>query len=295
MNLTRRFIFNGHASAISGRIVRAGEGKQARLLKDGFIDVPASALGPVGGRSTAIVAGGQIAGFLQFGGGSTSAEGVFDDLKAQFALTEGQGQEERLTTTTTVRAELRELAIGLRPQLTIERARASLVSTSPWGSAETPVRIGEDTTIEGVSIDGRFKLRIDLNLAPFRQHDTLSKLLAAADDPAFVRRHGQTLFMRTVFEGRQPPPPAGRLIRSYGGELIHGTIVKTIRWVGKPFPGARIDGNTLTIPDIGTLFFGEIMIERGRRRLTMVRGALGSPIGGSMCAGDVQDNGSWSI
>ncbi len=295
MELKRRFIFNGHASAIGGRIVRTGHGKTAKLVKDGFIDVPAAALGVVGGRSSAIVRGGQVSGFVQWGGGLARAEGVFDDLKGQFALTRGQGQEDQLSTTTVVRAELRELAIGIRPQLLIERLKGSLVAKGRYGSPETPVQIGKDTVIEGITIDGKYRLRIDLKTAPFCEHDTLAKILAAADQPAFVRKHGEALFMRTAFEGQPKPPVSGRLIGSTLGVLVHATIVKSIRWVGKPYPGARIDGNTVTIPGIGTLFFGELLLERGRRRLTLVRGNLGSPDGGVLCATDLQDSGGWSI
>lgn len=295
MELTRRFIFNGHASAIGGRIVRTGHGKTAKLIKDGFIDVPAAALGIAGGRSSAVVRGGQVSGFLQWGGGITRAEGVFDDLKGQFGLTQGQGQEDQLSTTTVVRAELRELAIGIRPQLMIERLKGSLIAKGRYGSSETGVQIGKDTAIEGVTIDGKYRLRIDLKTSPFCEHDTLSKVLAAADEPTFVRKHGDGLFMRTAFDQQPKPPASGRLILGGTGLLIHATIVRSIRWVGKPYPGARIDGNTLTIPGIGKLSFGELLLERGRRRLTMIRGNLGSPDGGFMCSVDVQDGGSWSI
>jgi hypothetical protein len=52
MELTRRFVFHGHAAALGGRIVRRGEGKAARLVKDGFIDVPGSALTAAGFAAT---------------------------------------------------------------------------------------------------------------------------------------------------------------------------------------------------------------------------------------------------
>ncbi len=55
----------------------------------------------------------------------------------------------------------------------------------------------------------------------------------------------------------------------------------------------NIDHNMVTIPELGRLFFGELLISRSERRLTMFRGALGSDSGGDVGAGDVQDNGSW--
>lgn len=289
MDLTRRFIFNGHASAIGGRIVRTGHGKTAKLVKDGFIDVPASALGVAGGRSSATVQGGQIAGFMQWGGGSTSAEGVFDDVTRQYELTLGQGREDRLATTTVVRAELRELAIGIQPQLMIERVRASLVSQSSKPGGETRVRVGDDTKIEGVTIDGKYKLRIDLNVSPFGSNDTLERIVASAGQRGFAKRSAASCFTDSLFGKKPAPGDTGN------GPLIRCTIVRAITWAGKPHPAARIDGHTVTIEGIGTLFFGELIIERGKKRLTMVRGNLGSPDGGFMCSADVQDGGTWSI
>jgi hypothetical protein len=48
-----RFVFHGHAAALSGRIVRVGEGTKAKFVKNAFIDLPAAALPAAGGRSTA--------------------------------------------------------------------------------------------------------------------------------------------------------------------------------------------------------------------------------------------------
>jgi len=62
---------------------------------------------------------------------------------------------------------------------------------------------------------------------------------------------------------------------------------------GETMVGAHIENNMVVIPDFGRLFFGELLISRYERRLTMVRGALGSDSGGDSSAGDVQDNGSW--
>jgi len=71
--------------------------------------------------------------------------------------------------------------------------------------------------------------------------------------------------------------------------------VKSIKWAGEPFPGAHIESNMVTIPDFGRLFFGELLISRYDRRLTMLRGALGSDSGGDVSGSDVQDNGSWGV
>ena len=58
--------------------------------------------------------------------------------------------------------------------------------------------------------------------------------------------------------GRTAASLAGRFVES--GGTIYGTIVKSLRWAGKPYPGAEIDDNVITIPDCGDIYFGEIYI-----------------------------------
>ena len=56
-----------------------------------------------------------------------------------------------------------------------------------------------------------------------------------------------------------------------------------------------IDENSVIVPDFGTIYFGEILVNASARRLTMVRLNLGSPTGGSGAYVEVDTNGSWSI
>jgi hypothetical protein len=48
------------------------------------------------------------------------------------------------------------------------------------------------------------------------------------------------------------------------------------------------------IPGWGRAYFGEVLLNQGSRRLTMIRGKLGSADGGDFGGGDVQDGGTWS-
>jgi hypothetical protein len=182
--------------------------------------------------------------------------------------------------------------VGRKPRLTIRHLHGSLTARSPLGSGEPSIGVGKDTVIDGVAIDGHH-LIVELDVAPFQRFDTHAKLLTAADDPAFVRDSGNTLFMRATHHGH-PAPGAGRLFESSPG-TIYATVVKSIRWDGDPFPGANIDHHMVTIPDLGRLFFGELLVSRSERRLTMFRGVLGSDSGGDVSTVDVQDNGSWGV
>jgi hypothetical protein len=301
MELTRRFVFHGHAAALGGRIVRRGEGRGARVVKDGFIDVPGSSLTVAGGRSTASIASdilkGDAAEVVKFDGARTFAEGVFDDLKAHYELTLGKRQVDELTTTTRVSATVEGLKVGTAIRLSVDRFHAGLIARSSAASGETPVEVDPESSLDNVRvIDARgqsYSLVIELDKTPFSQYSTYSSLMTAANDSKFVRKYGQMLFMHDRIEGHAAPPPAGRLLRSDAGQ-VYGTIVKQIRWKGRPFPGSAITRNIVRIPGWGRAYFGEVLLNHGSRRLTMIRGQLGSLDGGDFGGGDVQDGGTWS-
>jgi hypothetical protein len=281
MELGRRFVFRGNAAAFGGRIVRP---------EDIVLEMPgASALPVTGGRSISKIGRTQFKEFVSFDSASTFAEGLFDDRQGAIALSNHLLQEDALTTSTRVQAEIRKLVVGSKQRLTVERLAAELRAKSPEGSGEPRITLG-DVMVEGVVIDG-FKLRVEIERGVFQRYDTHAKLLTAADDPDFVRRSGKHLFMTTNFEGR-PAPPSGRLVP--GCETIYATIVRTIDWDGPPDPAAQIDHHSVVVKDFGRIFFGEILITSTSRRLTMMRLELGSDAGGTASAADVDINGSWS-
>jgi hypothetical protein len=281
MEHRRRFIFRGNAAAFGGRIVRP---------KDIVLEAPGSSLPVTGGRSIARIPRTAFDDFFSVESASTFADGRFDDAGQLVEKTHHRVQEDSLSATTTVNADVVGLAIGRKPRLTIGHLHGSLTAKSPLGSGEPAIQVGKDTVIDQVAVNGH-RLIVELDLTPFQRCDTHAKLLTAADDHAFVKHSGRALFMHTSQNG-QPAPGAGRLFESYPGTL-YATIVKSIRWDGDPFPGSHIDHNTVTIPEFGRVYFGELLISKYERRLTMVRGALGSDSGGDVSGSDVQDNGSW--
>lgn len=282
MLLRRRFIFRGNAAAIGGRIVRP---------TDVVIDSStASSLTVAGGRSKAQAGATSFGQWIGFGGATTAAEGLFDDVAQQIELTYGRVAEDSLTMTTRVSANVATLRVGDKPKLTVKRLHASLTGKSPAGSGEPAISVNSETAIEGAAIDG-FGLVVTLGTTVFQTFDTLSKLLAAADDPQFVKKSGGQLFMKRSVGGAAAPP-TGRLLSTSG--TTYATIVKSIKWAGTPYPGATIDQHVVTVPELGKIFFGELLITGMSRRLTMVRLELGSPIGGAVASAEVETNGSWS-
>ena len=280
MDLTRRFVFRGNAAALGGQMLRPST---IIIELDG-----ASSLGVSGGRSQAQIKGRSFGDFIKFGSAFTLAEGLFDDEKRARDVTNHKGREVELNSTTTVASEVRELAVGRKPIVAIKRLRGSLVSRSPQGSGEPSIAPTRDTTIQGVTI-GACGLSVNLNCGVFQKYDTRSKVLAAADDPKTMAANRNHFVGGATVEG-QAPSRAG--IVQHDG-VIYTTIVKELRWEGKPYPGAKIDGHTVVVPDFGTVFFGELLIGGSERRLTMVRFDLGSPDGGWIDAGDTSSNGSF--
>lgn len=280
MDLTRRFVFRGNAAALSGQIYRP---KTIIVDMDG-----ASSLGVSGGRSRAEIKGRSFGDIVRFASAMTLAEGIFDDEKIARAVTDHKGRQEDLSSTTTVTAETRELAVGQNPLFVAKRIRGTLVSRKADShSGEPSIAPMKDTTIQGVEIGGR-ALEVRVNTSIFQKYDTRSKLLAAVDDPKFVRGYGQHFCAGATIDGQERKPS---LISRDG--VIYATIVEKIEWKGKPYPGAIIDGHTLKVPEFGTISFGELLIAGAERRLTMVRVELGSPIGGYVDAGDMASNGSF--
>jgi hypothetical protein len=278
-----RYVFHSHAAAFGGRIVRP---KDIVLEAKG-----ASALLVAGGRSVAKLQRTTIDEFFEVESANTLTEGFFEDLKGFVDVTNHRAEEQSLTAVSRARAEVNGLAIGRKPRLTIGRIRAELTNRSPGHSGQPSIRIGKDVAIDGISIDG-YRLVVELNTRPFLKHDTHAKVLAAADDSKFIEEAGESLFMSKRFAGTAKTPAFRKLIRT--GSTIYATIVKSIRWDGKPFPKSEIHDNMVVLPEFGRVFFGELLISEYERRLTMVRMALGSDAGGSAAAGDVSTNGGWS-
>ncbi len=282
MESTRRFVFRGNAAAFGGRIYRPA---------DVVIEASGASCLPVtGGRSRSQIRGASFGDVIKIGSAFTLAEGLFDDAAQAVELTNHRIAEDWLTTSTTVSAEVTDLSVGRKPVLTAKKVHATLRSKSPRGSGEPAIALDRETAIQGLAIDG-FALLVEFNTELFQKYDTRAKLLAAADDPAFVRAHGANLYMTSTYEG-QAAPPAGRLIER--NDIIYATIVRSVKWAGPAHPTAKIDHNTIIVPDLGRLFIGEMLITASSRRLTMLRFKLGSIDGGDFGAIDVDSNGSWS-
>ena len=89
--------------------------------------------------------------------------------------------------------------------------------------------------------------------------------------------------------------------KSYEDQEIHGAILYTIVDVAKlkstikelqvSLPAVDCRGYCVVIPKFGRLYLGEILMQRGRRSLTMLRFELGSPSAGGGTLVQLDGNG----
>lgn len=280
-----RFIFHGAAAAYGGRIGCPPD--------DLILETAASAALTVsGGRSRGAERGIAPDDRLRIGAATASAEGLFDQTATKGAR--GRKRESRaadpLTATTIVSADVRDVTLTVGQTFRAKQVRATLIARSPGASGEPAIALGEDTAFEGITIN-RSRLQIEIDRALFERYDTRAKLLAACDDPAFLREHGGCLFLDG---GSHNAAPRGRGLAACSP--IRGTIVRALAWDGPPPANARIEGHTVVVDGMGRIVFGEILIAAASRRLTMIRVDFDcEPCGtGMMAFADVQDNGSWS-
>jgi hypothetical protein len=302
-------VFHGHAAALSGRIVRIGEGKNARLVKDAFIDLPAAALPSAGGRSTAISSGRHLAHpfvrtFVRFKDATATSQGVLDDAKAHFASTLGARTMRLLPATTTVSAEIRDLDIGLKTgvRMHVDRVAGGFTAQKDATDGDTSIQLSRQTGFGGnrvtfVDADGRsYVLGVGIERDLFRRHDTFSRFTTAAGKGTFMRKFAHVVHGAGALARRGTKAALG-LVKGDDG-AVHGTVVKPLKWKGPAFPGATMDPertNAVSIPGFGKVFFGEITLAPKSRRLTMLRFSLGSEVGGALAAADVEDNGSVTV
>ena len=283
MDLTRRFVFRGNASAIAGQIVRP-----KTIIVD--VNCGASSLGVSGGRSQSKIGGMSFGDIIKLGSAFTLAEGLFDDEKQAAAVTDHKGRQSELSSTTTVTGEAREMSVGIKPLVTHQaRARHAREPFADAGSGEPSIVPARDTTIQGVMIGGNV-LTVNLNVGFFQKYDTRSKVLAAADDPKCFGGYGSHFVDRR--DHRRPT--AGRQTRSHSARRRHLRDDRQRAEVG----GQAADRRANRRPSGHRQELRHGVLRRAprststERRLTMVRFELGSPIGGYCDFVDVGSNGS---
>lgn len=266
MDPTERFVYHGNATILTGHVHRP---------QDVWLDVGGVSALPVnGGVSTATLGRQVFPGVLAFDRASTHAQG--DDHQP---ARKRRGAAPDPTSKAHTGAEVHGLRIGAgRLSLTATLVRAELTAHCPC-HATPSIGAMDGALIKGLAI-GPHQLTVALDRAFFKSYDTHEKLCAACSHD--LRSARRAIGFTPVAEGEANP------------DMVQATIVKSIRWNGRPMPKATIDRHVLTIPKFGQIFFGELTVTGTTRRLTMLRFALDGDVvvEGACC--EVEAGGTWT-
>ncbi len=252
------FYFHGEASGAAVRINSVG-GRQVNLVSpvDGQ-----SALPIIGGMSRSSVDGSlsRFAEFIHYGKCETSAEGKL--------VGTGDAQQAE----TTVSASVADFRVLNRP--------------AP----------GERDGVTSVEFEAS---RIAIAVKSIHQRSGQNDFLlqeAAADGMCILIRRGtaiesipiQLKFFPFEIHSSGLPNIKGLPSTPVNNGIDHGSIVSAIIRNGQEYPG-----HVLTEAGLGTIVFGETLIEAHSRRITMIRIKMGSDVDGETSAAAVGPNGVW--
>jgi hypothetical protein len=287
----KRFIFRGNAVALAAHI---------RRPNDFFVPAMASSGLPVtGGLAEAKAAAQSFRDLISFESAYTRASGDFADTKRAVDFTHGNYGENELPTNTFVEASLTGLKInvpqaaGAAPSHRVFLAGQLHLRMESTSDRRSPAAFRSlEATIDGVSVDGR-ALKVKTAPEVFARNETKEKLCKTFEENSDFRKQYSNLFFPT---GEESKGLLGGLLGKHeipnAKGTIFGTIVTGLEWEGqRPDRPTEIKGNQLAIEGIGTIYFGEILIDENARRLTLVRFQLGSPDGGEGSACEAGANG----
>jgi hypothetical protein len=275
-HIERRYLFHAEALGLAAHI---------RRPKDYFIDsVASSTLAITGGRADGRAGAGE-AGIISYQSAVTHVCGDFVTPEEAVNFTHGNYGENNLHARTTVQASVTGFKIDV-PQdhsdfdlfgrsnrtVSIEQLDATLGSTSDRQSPNAYRTLS--ATVRGVVVDGR-PLEVNIDTTMFTENCTKRRLDCALDDEEFRQRSVNQILYDT---------PGFTL----------ATVVTNLHFKDGAPPHTQIDKNKVTIRGLGSLYFGELVVQEGFRRLTLLRFQLGSPDGGEGTVVQADSNGQTS-
>jgi hypothetical protein len=274
MNPAKQFFYHAHGSALGGVITRPIE----KTIED---SASATSLPLTGGHS------------LAKSNGYKLQHDPKDIISHTAASTEVSGRNETDGSYTT---EITSVVEGLNVYgvVTADRIVAHLTSKHNDGGAEGSV-VPTGSGFLNLKISD-YPVEVELDPSLFVENDTIDKFKKKHKQDAAFRAMVRKRFLWGDVDKSAPdwlqqrykwvtPPDA--LPESKG--IVPCSLVKSIKC---NCPGVQIFGNVIIVPEFGKIFLGEILLKEGARRLTMMRLEMGSPVGGSVVACDVEGNGT---
>jgi hypothetical protein len=305
--LERRFIFNGSAVAFGGRI---------RRPDDLFLKAAAVSHLPVtGGLSESHIKGPDCSQYhykeyLKFSEAYSRSHGDFSDPKRAVDFTHGNHELNDLPANTVVEARLHDLRIDAEedtaaktPRRVFQAKKLSVhMQTATSQAAQKSTIRSLSVEFEGLTLStvthgtlGAAELKVFTAPQVFSDNETKAKLMEKyAKDGEFRKRfstcfhplgNGEKGFISNLVGKHEIP-------HSDVGPIV-ATFVTGLEWANGIAPdGTEVLNNRLTIPGLGRIYFGEIIIDDNYQRVTLLRFELGSNVGGSASVCEASSNGN---
>jgi hypothetical protein len=301
----KRFLFNGSAVAFGGRIRRPDD---LFLKAAGVSHLPVT-----GGFSESHVTGPDVSQYhykeyLTFSEAYSRAHGDFSDPKKAAEFTHGNHGLNNIPAVTTVEARLHDLQIVAGEDLAagtpkrvffVQKLHVSMQTTSSPSAGQSVIR-SLSAKFEGLSLKTGSKadaapvgLNVSLATDIFADNETKSKLREKyAKDGDFRKKYASCFhplgdddkgFLSNLV-GKHDIPHAEV------GPIVC-TFVTGLSWDAAVPEGVEILNNRVTIPGLGRLYFGEIVIDDKYQRVSLLRFELGSNVGGCATACEASHNG----
>ena len=270
-NTDPRYLFHGDALGLAAHIQGPTEY---------FLDSVASSVLPItGGRAKARADAGGI-GIISYKSATTQACGGYVAAEGSVKPSDAKSGENYLPARTSVQVVVSGFKLDVPQEhswlklfgrssrtVSAEHLEAALESAS---DRQNPNAFRSLTAVfEGITVDGH-PLKVDTNTQLFTDNYTKKKLDDALSDEAYRQRC------------------SNQILDEWPG-LTLATVVSNLRWEDGAPQHTEIQGNRLTVHGLGSFYFGEIVIQEGFRRLTMIRFQLGSSDAAqSLAAGDAR-------
>jgi hypothetical protein len=134
------------------------------------------------------------------------------------------------------------------------------------------------SAIEGLYIAGK-KLNFEMDCEVFSHNATFDKLRKAKRGAMYSHSGAKETLIRDS------------VVKAIDCQRITDAERKKTADPKYILPGVRVDGNVVWVPHFGKIFIGEVIIQRGYRRINMLRMELGCGTGGGGTAGGGEGNG----
>lgn len=270
MDTAKEFFYHAHGHALGGVITFP--------ISQTLDSVAAASLPITGGHGHAKAEAYKLQELVSYSGASCEVSGAWNE----------QGAHHQTEITSIIEG------VNINNVVTADRIVGRLLSKHKPDDLEGCI-VADGSEFVNLRIGG-FPCEIELDTKLFVECDTLGKFKDKHQNDPDFRNMARKRFLWGDIDSDAPDwlkqryswvKPADALPESKG--IVPVSVIKSVRCM---MPGLKIYGNVMIVPDFGKIFLGELLLEEGSRRLTMMRLEMGSPLKGTMVMSAADNNGT---